>query len=115
MEYLNYASLGFTVGHELTHGFDNIGYQYDADGNLKNWWTNETRKKFEAKFQCFIEQYGNFTDRVSGLKSNGSKTLMENLADNGEEFYLAQDWGKLFLISTRWTQTFLSKLQKISR
>lgn len=89
MEYLNYASLGFTVGHELTHGFDNIGYQYDADGNLKNWWTNETRKKFEAKFQCFIEQYGNFTDCVSGLKSNGSKTLMENLADNGEEFYLA--------------------------
>lgn len=84
VEYLNYASLGFTVGHELTHGFDNIGYQYDADGNLKNWWTNETRKKFEAKFQCFIEQYGNFTDSVSGLKSNGTKTLMENLADNGE-------------------------------
>lgn len=84
MEYLNYASLGFTVGHEITHGFDNVGYQFDDEGNWKNWWTNDTKSKFREKFECFVNQYSNLTDAITGLKANGSKTLMENIADNGE-------------------------------
>ena len=75
----------------MTHGFDNTGSLYDKFGNYKNWWSNETKQKFEQKQQCFIEQYNNFTfhslEKLAeeGLYSgptsvNGTKTLGENIA-----------------------------------
>lgn len=83
LAYLNYASLGFILGHEMTHGFDLIGCQYDDSGTFKNWWLNETKEIFENNFDCLVEQYSNFTDSITGLKSNGSLNLNENIADQG--------------------------------
>lgn len=84
--YLNYGGIGAVVGHELTHAYDNNGRHYDWYGRLNDWWTKETADKFDAKAQCFINQYGNFTisDGQGRLVHvNGKLTLGENLADNG--------------------------------
>jgi putative endopeptidase len=78
----NYGHLGVFVGHELTHGFDDQGSQFDGYGNLKNWWTADDRKKFDAMTDCEVQEYGNFT-AVDDLKVNGKLTLGENTADNG--------------------------------
>jgi len=78
----NYGHIGAVVGHELTHGFDDQGSQYDGYGNLKNWWTPEDRKKFDDMTDCEVKEYGNFT-AVDDLKVNGRLTLGENTADNG--------------------------------
>ena len=78
----NYGHIGAVVGHELTHGFDDEGRQFDAAGNLKDWWTAEDAKKFEAKADCEVKEYGAFT--VPGdVHVNGKLTLGENTADNG--------------------------------
>jgi putative endopeptidase len=78
----NYGHIGAVVGHELTHGFDDQGRQFDAAGNLKDWWTAEDAKKFEAKADCEVQEYGAFT--VPGdVHVNGKLTLGENTADNG--------------------------------
>jgi putative endopeptidase len=69
----------------MTHGYDSIGHRFDADGKWMNWWTNKTKKAFEGKFECLINQYNNFTDPLSGVQLNGTKTLNENVADNGEK------------------------------
>lgn len=65
-QYINYASLGNTVGHELTHGFDDTGRKYDLNGNYVNWWNSETEENFSENAQCFIQQYSKFTDRTTG-------------------------------------------------
>ncbi|KAL1482224.1 hypothetical protein MTO96_050348, partial [Rhipicephalus appendiculatus] len=80
---LNYGSLGSVIGHEITHGFDDEGSQYDADGKLENWWSNQTRTKFTNKAECFVRQYGNITDKMANMTLNGVNTLGENIADNG--------------------------------
>ena len=67
-QYLNFGRTGSTIGHEITHGFDDQGSQYDVNGNVNNWWKAETKKKFLAKAQCIIQQYGNYTDEQVGLK-----------------------------------------------
>lgn len=67
-----------------THGFDSIGHQFDADGNLIDWWHNETKKTFKNRFKCMISEYSNLTDAPSDLNGNGTQTLSENIADNGE-------------------------------
>lgn len=74
---------GGTIGHELTHGFDNNGSQYDAHGNLNNWWSSETKEKFDEKAQCFIDQANGYKIESLGLYVDGVKTLEENLADQG--------------------------------
>jgi endothelin-converting enzyme/putative endopeptidase len=79
---VNYGAAGGVIGHELTHGFDDEGRQFDAAGNLKEWWTEEDAKKFEARAACFVEEYSNFT-AVDDVKVNGKLTLGENAADNG--------------------------------
>lgn len=84
LEYLNHISLGSTIGHEMSHGFDSIGSLFDAEGNLRNWWTKHTKEIFDEKVECLVDQYDNFTDPISGLGLNGTKTLVENIADNGE-------------------------------
>ena len=78
----NYGHTGMIVGHELTHGFDDQGSQFDGHGNLSNWWTAEDRKKFDEMTDCEVKEYGNFT-AVGDVKLNGKLTLGENTADNG--------------------------------
>ena len=78
----NYGHIGAVVGHELTHGFDDQGSQFDGNGNLSNWWTADDRQKFDAMTDCEVKEYGNFT-AIDTLKLNGKLTLGENTADNG--------------------------------
>jgi endothelin-converting enzyme/putative endopeptidase len=78
----NYGDMGSTVGHELTHGFDDEGRQFDKDGNLKNWWTREDEDKFNARADCEVKQY-DAIEAVPGVHLNGKLTLGENLADLG--------------------------------
>ena len=78
----NYGHVGGIVGHELTHGFDDEGRQFDANGNLADWWTAEDGKHFEEKADCEVKEYSNFV-AVDDVKVNGKLTLGENTADNG--------------------------------
>jgi len=83
--YLNYGAIGFVVGHEITHGFDDQGSQKDGEGNLVDWWEPETKERYLEKAKCIIEQYGNYTVEVDGetLNVNGINSQGENIADNG--------------------------------
>jgi putative endopeptidase len=78
----NFGHIGAVVGHELTHGFDDSGSQFDGYGNLSNWWTADDKKKFDAMTDCEVNEYGSFT-AVGDVKVNGKLTLGENTADNG--------------------------------
>ena len=78
----NYGHIGGVVGHELTHGFDDEGRQFDGNGNLADWWTADDAKKFEEKADCEVNEYGSFVV-VDDVKINGKLTLGENTADNG--------------------------------
>ena len=78
----NYGALASTIGHELTHGFDDQGRQYDWQGNLKDWWTAEDAKRFEVRAQHIVQQYDAF-EVLPGLHINGKQTLGENIADIG--------------------------------
>ena len=69
------------IGHEITHAFDVTGRNYDAFGNIKNWWGNISTKHFKRKAECFNKQYSSYT--VGKKKLNGYLTLDENIADNG--------------------------------
>ncbi len=79
---MNFGGIGAVIGHELTHGFDDEGSQFDADGNLRDWWTAADKKQFEERTGCVKDQYGSFV-AVDDLKLNGKLTLGENTADNG--------------------------------
>ena len=79
---VNYGGVGAVVGHELTHGFDDQGRQFDSQGNLKDWWTPEDAQEFEKRAECFIKEYEAFTP-VEDVHLNGKLTLGENTADNG--------------------------------
>nr|XP_037288969.1 neprilysin-1-like [Rhipicephalus microplus] len=80
---LNFGAIGMVVGHEMTHGFDDMGSQFDAEGALKQWWSNKTRKEFMNRTKCFEYQYGNITDKETNMTLNGKNTVGENIADNG--------------------------------
>ncbi len=90
VQALNYGAIGMVLGHELTHGFDNMGSQFDQFGNYINWWSNQTKEEFVQRQQCFIQQYGNFSfevlQSVAGYQGptsvNGQATLGENIAGN---------------------------------
>jgi endothelin-converting enzyme/putative endopeptidase len=79
---VNYGAVGVVVGHELTHGFDDQGRQFDAKGNLKDWWQKEDGEKFQKLADCFVNEYGGFSP-APGVELNGKLTLGENTADNG--------------------------------
>jgi putative endopeptidase len=79
---VNYGGIGAVIGHEMTHGFDDEGRQFDYEGNLKEWWTEEDAKKFDAKTKLMVEQYNGYTV-LDTMHVNGSLTLGENLADLG--------------------------------
>ena len=79
---VNYGAIGVVIGHEMTHGFDDQGSQFDKDGNLRNWWTEADKKNFEARTKVMAD----FFDKIEvlpGLKANGKLTLGENIADHG--------------------------------
>jgi putative endopeptidase len=78
----NYGDMGSTIGHELTHGFDDEGRQFDSTGNLKDWWTKDDELKFNERAGCMVDQY-NAIESVPGVHLNGKLTLGENLADLG--------------------------------
>lgn len=101
---LNYGGIGVVIGHEITHGFDDRGRQFDKDGNMKQWWNNATIKRFRTRAQCIIDQYSSYVledinTNVNGRMTQGrlislparctviifpnSLLLGENIADNG--------------------------------
>ncbi len=79
---VNYGDAGGVIGHELTHGFDDEGRQFDAAGNLNDWWTPEDGKAFEERSQCVVDEYNQFI-ATGDVKVNGKLTLGENVADIG--------------------------------
>jgi putative endopeptidase len=87
----NYGDTGGTIGHELTHGFDDEGSQYDAKGNLRDWWTKEDREKFDARTKCVEDQYSEYVV-VDDVHVNGKLTLGENVADLGGEILAYIAW-----------------------
>jgi len=87
----NYGNTGGTIGHELTHGFDDEGSQFDAHGNLKDWWTKEDREKFDARTKCVDDQYSGYI-AVDDVHVNGKLTLGENVADLGGEILAYIAW-----------------------
>jgi predicted metalloendopeptidase len=83
---VNFGAIGVVIGHELTHGFDDQGRKFDAEGNLKDWWTAEDAKAFEERATCTADEYSSFVsvkDDKGEVKLNGRLTLGENTADNG--------------------------------
>lgn len=81
---LNYGGIGMVIGHEITHGFDDNGRNFDKDGDLKDWWTPSSTQKFQELSKCIVDQYGSFSwDLANGHNLNGNNTLGENIADNG--------------------------------
>ncbi|XP_057695821.1 endothelin-converting enzyme-like 1 isoform X1 [Corythoichthys intestinalis] len=90
---LNYGGIGAIIGHELTHGYDDWGGQYDRHGNLQQWWTEDSYRKFQKKTECIVKLYDNFT--VYNQRVNGRLTLGENIADMGGlklSYYAYQKW-----------------------
>jgi putative endopeptidase len=79
---VNYGGIGAVIGHEMTHGFDDQGRQFDAHGNLKNWWTPEDLKRFNARAGCIVNQFDAYTP-VDQLHENGKLVLGESIADLG--------------------------------
>ncbi|XP_059475395.1 neprilysin-1-like [Neocloeon triangulifer] len=80
---LNYGGIGVVIGHEITHGFDDKGRQFDKDGNLMQWWNNATIKAFRERAQCIIDQYSKYKLDDIDHFVNGRMTQGENIADNG--------------------------------
>jgi predicted metalloendopeptidase len=78
---INYGAVGISIGHEISHAFDDQGAQFDGDGNLRNWWTKDDSEKFAAKGKVLVAQYGAYSP-VQGYNVNGELTLGENIADN---------------------------------
>ncbi len=79
---VNYGAIGVVIAHEMTHGFDDQGSQFDKDGNMKNWWTAEDRAAFEKKTQVLVDQF-NAIEILPGLYADGKFSLGENIADQG--------------------------------
>ncbi|CAL1541739.1 unnamed protein product [Lymnaea stagnalis] len=80
---LNYGGIGMVIGHEITHGFDDRGRQYDKKGILVQWWDDVVIRRFTERAQCMIDQYSNYTAPEVDMNVNGVQTQGENIADNG--------------------------------
>ncbi|MBR4813941.1 MAG: M13 family peptidase, partial [Paludibacteraceae bacterium] len=79
---VNYGAIGVVIGHEMTHGFDDQGRQFDKDGNLTDWWTSEDAERFKAASSKMKERFSNVVV-IDSMKCNGQLTLGENIADLG--------------------------------
>ncbi|OHE98142.1 peptidase family M13 [Colletotrichum orchidophilum] len=96
--YINYGALGAVLGHELTHGFDNSGHNYAANGSLANWWDEQSLKAFSNRTKCFADQYQKFTviaPNGTDVPVKGNFTLGENIADAGGVATSYTAWKKL--------------------
>merc|ERR1719481_1059480 len=80
---VNYGGIGVVIGHEITHGFDDKGKQFDEQGNIQQWWDDDSSDSFRDKALCIINQYSRFTVSEVGAALNGLNTQGENIADNG--------------------------------
>ncbi|KAH9503343.1 hypothetical protein Btru_072783 [Bulinus truncatus] len=90
---VNYGGMGSTIAHEITHGFDSVGKQYDKYGSTRPWWKPETLSIFNNKSQCFVDQYNEY--QFNGEQLKGLQTLAENIADNGGiriAYYAFKKW-----------------------
>ncbi|XP_046730460.1 membrane metallo-endopeptidase-like 1 [Silurus meridionalis] len=84
LQALNFGGIGMVIGHEITHGFDDHGRNFDKDGNMFNWWSNFSTEQFEEQSKCMIQQYGKYSWKLAGGQNvSGITTLGENIADNG--------------------------------
>jgi len=79
---VNYGGMGAVIGHEMTHGFDDQGRQFDASGNLRDWWSPESAAKFKERSQAVVQQYSEY-EPIPGVHINGELTQGENIADIG--------------------------------
>lgn len=77
---INYGAIGGVIGHEISHGFDDQGSKFDAEGNFKSWWTDADREKFDSRAMCVVKQFDNY-EVQPGLNMNGKLTLGENIGD----------------------------------
>lgn len=94
---VNYGGIGVVIGHEITHGFDDKGRQFDKDGNMMQWWNNATIEAFRERTQCIIDQYSRYKIEEVGMYVNGRMTQGENIADNGglkQAFRAYKKWVK---------------------
>ncbi|CAF1395223.1 unnamed protein product, partial [Rotaria sordida] len=94
-KYLNYGGVGVVIGHEIIHGFDDLGRHFDKEGNKISWWSNETINTFNKHKQCIIEQYNNYVMAQINVEINGERTQGENIAENGGlkvAFFAYQKW-----------------------
>jgi predicted metalloendopeptidase len=82
-KYMNYGAIGWVIGHEISHGFYRQGHQYDKNGDFRDWWDPSTKKTYQSRTQCFVQQYGNFVATDVQLRLNGENSEGENVADNG--------------------------------
>nr|QHX41524.1 endothelin-converting enzyme 2-like isoform X1 [Octopus vulgaris] len=92
---LNFGAMGVVIGHELTHGFDDQGREYDKYGNLRPWWNNASIARFQKQTECMVKQYSSY--KINGEPINGKTTLGENIADNGglkSAYHAYEDWVK---------------------
>ncbi|XP_017492271.1 PREDICTED: neprilysin-2-like [Rhagoletis zephyria] len=94
---VNYGGIGVVIGHEITHGFDDKGRQFDKDGNMMQWWNNATIEAFRERTQCIIDQYSKYKIEEVDMYVNGRMTQGENIADNGglkQAFRAYRKWVK---------------------
>jgi len=94
-DYINYGGIGSIIGHELTHGFDYTGKDFDMNGNYSKWWTDNDMEEYEDLSKCFVNQYSEFSilDNKGQIHNvNGNKTLDENIADNGGLARAYESW-----------------------
>ncbi|CAF3718768.1 unnamed protein product [Adineta steineri] len=96
-KYLNYGGIGVVIGHEITHGFDDMGRQFDKEGNRIPWWTDETIEKFKERKTCIVNQYSNYTVAQINMTAKGDQTQGEDIADNGglrEAYFAYEKWAE---------------------
>lgn len=74
--YVNFGAIGTVIAHEITHAFDDIGKQFDSDGNYNNWWNNRTDHRFKSRAQCLVDQYSSY------VLENGMKVSVRTIASN---------------------------------
>ncbi|KAI1283102.1 Membrane metallo-endopeptidase-like 1 [Halotydeus destructor] len=110
---LNYGGIGVVIGHEITHGFDDKGRQFDGHGNLVQWWAAKALDNFQRKAMCIINQYSNYTVPQVDIRVNGVNTQGENIADNGglkQAFLAYRKW----LLNQKESDKKLPGLQEMS-
>ncbi|VDO99946.1 unnamed protein product [Soboliphyme baturini] len=96
---MNFGGIGVVIGHEITHGFDDRGRQYDKDGNLREWWDNKTIEQFNQKTKCIERQYSKYRAKQINTTVNGRITKGENIADNGglkQAFRAYKKWVSMY-------------------